>query len=238
MVIIEAKYATFRLSTGVDELQAEVKTLKAELSATKTKLSRINIDYENLCDKHEKLKVKSAIASYKPSLSDAIVQTDASKTNPTFIDQIDFERINRKAEKYKKAYEEVVTNYNALKSKYENMKAELEEKSAKCNEAAKLLDEIQPKYANMKRICNHRWDEIEEFKKRIAEFEKNEVEMKSQLKTMNTNLAGFKETTKELVRFKQKYEVAKGICDNRRIEIERLNKLINAPNNENIPVNK
>lgn len=242
LVIIEAKYATFRLSTGVDDLQAEVKALKQELSTTKSKLSRLNIDYENILDKHEKLKLKSVMAMQKTSSIDATVQTDApwSAGATTFVDQMDWDKIRRRTEKYKKAYEDVVQNYNKLKAKYEQQKIEHEEESAKSLETARLWDEIQPKYSNMKRLCNTRWDQIQEFQRKIANFEKNETALKAELSVLQNQMVTFKETTDELIRYKRKYEAAKDICDKRKMEIERLRKLATDgnPNNENVPVNK
>lgn len=233
IVIIEAKYATFRLSTGVDDLQAEIKALKTELSTNKSKLSRVNIDYENLLDKHEKLKLKSVIAQQKTSSTDAVTQTDVPRSGATFVDQMDWDKVSRRAEKYKKAYEE-------LANKYEQLKKEYDDKLAKSIETAKLLDEIQPKYSNMKRVCNTRWDQIQDFQQKIANFEKNEAEMNSQIDALKKQLVTLKETSEEVTRYKRKYEAAKGICDSRKLEIERLRKLLSdsAKNNENIPVNK
>lgn len=238
IIIIEARYATFKMSTGVDDLKAEVKTLKTELLTTKTKLSRLNSDFDSLSDKHEKLKLKSVIAQQKLPSTNASMQTESTKTGATFVDQMDWERVNRRLEKYKKRNEELVNSYNQLKGKLEMVKSDLDQKSAKCIETAKLLEEIQPKYSGMKRICNHRWDQIEEFKKKIANHEKNEVEMKDIIETLKQELAGIKEAMTELTKYKRKYEAAKGICDSRRLEIERLNRLINdGQNNENVPVN-
>lgn len=238
IVIIEAKYATFRLSTGVDDLQAEIKALKAELSTTKSKLSRVNIDYENLLDKHEKLKLKSVIAQQK--LTDAIVQTDVPRSGATFVDQMDWDKVSRRAEKYKKAYEDLANTYNQITAKYEQLRKEYDDKLAKSIETAKLLDEIQPKYSNMKRVCNTRWDQIQEFQQKIANFEKNEAEMKSQIDELKKQSVTLKESSEEVTRYKRKYDAAKGICDSRKSEIERLRKLLSdsAKNNENIPVNK
>lgn len=224
----------------MDDLQAEVKALKAELSTTKTKLNRQNTDFENLLDKHEKLKLKSVIALQKTSTIDATVQTDVPRSGATFVDQMDWDKINRKADKYKKAYEELVNKYNQLKVKYEQLKDEYDEKSTKGIETAKLLDEIQPKYSNMKRICNSRWDQIQELQRKIVNFEKNELEMNSELNALKKQLVSFKETSEELSRMKRKYEIAKNICDSRLAENERLRKLTSdsTKNNENVPVNK
>lgn len=240
IIIIESRFAEFRRSTGVDDLQAEIKDLKAELSTTKSKLSRVNIEYENLLDKHEKLKLKSVIAQQKISSMDAVVQTDVPRSGATFVDQMDWDKVSRRAEKYKKAYEDLANTYNQVTAKYDQLKKEYDDKLAKSIETAKLLDEIQPKYSNMKRICNTRWDQIQEFQQKIANFEKNEAEMKSQMDALKKQLVTLKETSEEVARYKRKYDAAKGICDSRKSEIERLRKLLSdsAKNNENIPVNK
>lgn len=186
------------------------------------------------------MKLKSVIAQQKASSTDATVQTDIPRSGATFVDQMDWDKVSRRAEKYKKAYEDLVTTYNLLKAKYEQLKKEYDEKSIKGIETAKLLDEIQPKYSNMKRICNSRWDQIQEFQRKVANFEKSEAEMKLEIDAMKKQLVTFKETSEELARFKRKYEVAKSICDSRKIEIERLRKFTNddTKNNENVPVNK
>lgn len=240
IIIIESRFAEFRRITGVDDLQAEIKDLKAELSTTKSKLSRVNIEYENLLDKHEKLKLKSVIAQQKISSMDAVVQTDVPRSGATFVDQMDWDKVSRRAEKYKKAYEDLANTYNQVTAKYDQLKKEYDDKLAKSIETAKLLDEIQPKYSNMKRICNTRWDQIQEFQQKIANFEKNEAEMKSQMDALKKQLVTLKETSEEVARYKRKYDAAKGICDSRKSEIERLRKLLSdsAKNNENIPVNK
>lgn len=206
----------------------------------KEKFCCLNRDHENLVEKYEKLKLKSVIAQQKPPSSDATMQTDAPPIAASFVDQMDWDRVNRRIEKYKMAYEGNVANYKQLKENYDRMKLEFDEKSAKCAELAEWMEEIKPKYSNMKRLCNSRYDQITEFKARIAIFEKNEIEMKQQIDTLNQSLIKFKETTEEVVRYKRKYEVAKQICDSRRMELERLNRIVkeNSQNIENVAVNK
>lgn len=231
-VIIEARFATFKLSTGVDELKEQVKTLKDELSTYKSKYSRLNVDYENLTDRYGELKVKSAIAQQKPSTADNHTQTDPPKFGATFVEQMDLQRAVQRAEKYKKAYEQAVTTFNELKTKYEQLEA-------KHIEMVKLLEEIQPKYKETKRICNYRWNVIGELEAAKTELQQREAALKAELNTLKEQLITFENTTKELDRFKRKYDVAKGICDGRRLEIERLSKIIQekSTNNENVPQN-
>lgn len=228
-VIIEAKYATFRLSTGVDDLQVEVKNLKTELSAAKTKLSRLNIEYENLSDKHEKLKLKSVIAQQKSSSTDAGVQTDVQTSSATFVDQMDWNKAQRRVEKYKKAYEDLVKVNKELRREYD-------EKLAKSIEGANLLDEIRPKYDQYKRLCTARLDEIKELKQKLANTGENETELKSELEVLKKQL---NECYEHVTIYKRKYEHAKSICDSRKRTIENLEKQRRdgTHNNENVPVN-
>lgn len=222
LVIIEARYATFRLSTGVDQLIAEVKTLKSDLSTAKSKLNRMNIDHESLQDKYEELKVKMAIKLQKPATNDASVQPDGQLTGATFVEQMNWERLNQRAEKYKKAYGEILTNFNQLKAtydqlksgqksssaagetadnsllkmEYEQLKLDHEKSMKKHLEAAEFVDKFKAKYEATKNICNSRLEQIHEFKQTIDNFERTEKNLKVELQTLKSELKKVTESNK------------------------------------------
>lgn len=189
-IIIESKYAVFRKSTGVDDLIAQVKTLKSELNDINHKLNRANVENDIYKRKIDELEIKSAIAQQKPSTVDAHVQTDCTKSGATFVEQMDWERVNRRAENYKKHYQEAATAHNELKGKYEKLKTKLgtshddstfnelktkyedlqsqyQEVLAQNQETSKTMEELQWKYTETKRICNARFDEIKKYKEQL-----------------------------------------------------------------------
>lgn len=143
---------------------------------------------------------------------------------------MDWNKVIRRVEKYKKAYEDLVKVNKELKNEYD-------EKLAKSIEGANLLEEIRPKYDQYKRLCTARLDEIKELKQKVANSGKNETELKSELEAMKKQL---KEYNDQIVIYKRKYEHAKSICDSRKRTIENLEKQRRdgTQNNENVPVNQ
>lgn len=231
--IIEARFATFKLSTGVDGLKEQVKKLKEDLSTFKSKYSRLNIDYEDVKEKYEQLKIKHSIVIQKPSMTDAFSQTDPPKFGATFVEQMDLQRAIQRAEKYKKAYDQAAKTFNELKEKYIKLDAEHSEMS-------KVLEEMKPKYTETKRICNHRYTVIMDLEKAKEELQQSEAALKAELDVLKEKLVQFEEIKNELSLYQRKYDMAKKICDNRRHEIVRLTTLLeeNGVNNENVPQNK
>lgn len=236
-LIIETRYAVFRKSTGVDDLLAEVKTLKTELNTITHKLNRANVEITIYKQDNENLKLKQKIALEKPSTADAYVQTE--KNGATFVEQMDWERVNGRAEHYKKHYQEVVFAYNELKEKYkkhneliiqhENLKIQHQEK-------IKAMEELQWKYTQTKRICESRLDDINKCKEQIEmNFTKSEMvasgepaynELRvnyDELKAKHeTTLKKCRETAELLDEIKEKYRISKLINDTSSNDIEKL----------------
>lgn len=210
----ESKYETFRRSTGIDQLITEKNTLKSDLTTAKSKLSRVNIDHENLKDKYEELKIKLAIKLQKPATADASAQCDVQLTGATFVQQMNLDHANQRAEKYKKAYLEISTNLNQLKAAYEQLKSQQKSSTTAGNtaeygqlkvqyekiksdhekcvqkhlEAAEFLDKFKVKYEATKGICNSRLELIHEYKQKIANFEHSEQNLKVELETIKSEL--------------------------------------------------
>lgn len=228
-IIVEAKFATFKLSTGVDELKDKVKALQQDVSNFKAKYNSLKYDYDHVNDKYEELKVRSAVAQQKPTTVDEFSQTDPPKFGATFVEQMDLQRAVQRAEKYKKAYEQTVTAYNELKPKYEQLEA-------KHKELSDFWTLTKPKYTETKRICNNRLTKIQELENAKLDLQRSEAALTAELIILKEKFA---ETLKELDRFKRKYEMAKKLCDNRRLDIERLTKAVEegSANNENVPHN-
>lgn len=228
-IIVEAKFATFKLSTGVDELKDKVKALQQDVSNFKSKYNSLKYDYDDVNDKYEKLKVRSAIAQQKPSTVDEFSQTDPPKFGATFVEQMDLQRAVQRAEKYKKAYEQTVTTYNELKPRYEQLKA-------KHKELSDYKTQTEPKYTETKRICNYRLTVIQDLENAKLDLQRSEAALTAELAILKEKFA---ETLKDLDRFKRKYEVAKNICDSRRLDIERLTKAVKerSANDENVSRN-
>lgn len=175
-----------------------MKKLKSELNATQHKLNRANCERDMIKEQHEELKLKSAIAKHKPSTIDAAVQTDGSKTGATFVETMDWEHINRRAEKYKKAYGDVVTSYNELREKYgklisnENgvtaynaLKLKYDQLKVQYDKTAKTMSELESKYGETKRICNARFEKMEEYERKIADYKQNVATLNSELGALN-----------------------------------------------------
>lgn len=235
-IIVEAKFATFKLSTGVDELKDKVKALQQDVSNFKAKYNSLKYDHDDVNDKYEKLKVRSAIAQQKPPTVDEFSQTDPPKCGATFVEQMDLQRAVQRAEKYKKAYEQTVTAYNELKPKYKQLEAKYKELS----DSSTIMEK---KYTETKRICNNRFTMIQDLEKAKLDLQRSEAALTAELTILKEKFANlnekFAETSKELDRFMRKYEMAKKICEIRKLDIDRLNKTVQeqSANNENVPRN-
>lgn len=252
-MIIETRYAVFRKSTGVDDLLAEVKTLKTELNAITHKLNRANVEISIYKQENEELKIKQAIAQEKPSTVDAQVQTEC-KTGASFVEQMDWQRVNNRAENYKKHYTEIFNAYNELKEKYKKLgpnnqemaelnelKAQFEQLKIQHQEKTKAMEHLQWKYIETKRICDSRFEEINQYKEQM-EMNMTKAEMRASGETAynelkvtfeelkakyETNVKKCHETAELLVEIKEKYRLSKQINQTSLNDIETLKQEIN-----------
>lgn len=188
--IFQAKYNVLLENSGVNSLQREVKSLKTKIEEYKSQLSETKYYYDEIQAKYDELKLKTDMQTEK---SAAVIATDTfTQTEPmtgaTFVEQMDWDRVNKRAETYKTEYQNVVRTYNGLKESYIKLRTEHEQTLANSNDLTKRMNQLQLKYDATKEICNNRFKllkendvKIAESERQIAELEVNEAKLKEEM---------------------------------------------------------
>lgn len=234
--IAEARYNTFRFDTGVDELREQLKKLKLKLETAEHSLGLKTLDCNDFKEECEKLKIQlAAQQNEKPKTCDAKVQTDL-QTGATFVQQMNWEQANARAEKYKDAYLEAVKMYHDIRStqkelnaekskleaekstleaKYNELNAELENVRTKSGGVDKEMEMLRSKYNNTKIICEQRRITLQKYEQnqKDLESELNVLHAKyDELKKFSTDLeTKCRETCSSLDQLNEKYSKAKAL---------------------------
>lgn len=183
---------------GIKELKLEVKSLKSKLDDKETKLGNCKYYFDELQKKYDELKQKMDLVMIKPSTSDAFTET-GPMTGATYVEQMDWDRVNQRAEGYKSHYLNCVKAYNELNVEHKELRVQ--------------LNGLQSKYDQTKHICNRRFEVLGEKNRQIAELNQqlDELQTKSEFadKQLTENIAQCQATADLLDEFKVKYADAK-----------------------------
>lgn len=201
-IIINAKYNVLLENSGVNSLQREIKSLKSKIEDYKSKLSETNYYYDDVKAKYDKLKLEMDMQKEKAAAtttSDTFTQTEPM-TGATFVEQMDWDRVNKRAETYKTQYQTVVRAYNSLKESATTLQTQYNQNL----ENWQRMNQLQGKYERTKNLCNNRFEVLKENERKIAESEQKINELKQNEAKLQNEMA----TLKHLLEEKRKDTVA------------------------------
>lgn len=188
-------------NSGVNSLQREIKSLNAKIEEYKVKISQTTYYYDEIRTKYEELKIKTDMIMDKPVTAESSSQTEPM-TGATFVEQMDWDRVNKRAENYK-------TQYFKLLDEYKNKEAQYKQNVAKLSELNRRMDGLQWKYNQTKEICNNRLTLLNENQVKITECEQNEARLKAELDALKQTLQQTPENSVAYNQFKSQYNELK-----------------------------
>lgn len=186
-------------NSGVNSLHREIKALKAKIEEYKDENRKLTYYHDDVRKKYDEarkendeLKIKAEMCMEKAATAAASTQTEPM-TGATFVEQMDWDRVNRRAENYKSHYQQAMQAFHEA------------EKNLKKSEAERIM--IQSKYGKVKEICNQRFIVLEENQAKIAEYEQkihefhqNEVRLQNELVVLRQSM---QQTPEDTVAFRQ-----------------------------------
>lgn len=229
--IFQAKYRALCDNSGLTQLNADKKSLQTKVEEYKLELSRMNYQYKDIQAKYDELKLKADMNMdmRNSATAEAFAQTEPM-TGATFVEQMDWNRANERAEFYKTNYQECARAHNKLR---ENYKALVKQNADQKAENEKTFQNLTEAYEKTKNSCKVYYEKISEYERKITKLKQNEgkmedemIELKKLIQTqserqmdtdaynqLNSKYEELKERCNEtahyLVDFKAKYEQIK-----------------------------
>lgn len=181
-------------NSGVNALQREIKSLQAKIEEYKVEISKTTYYYDQIRAKYDELKLKTDMNMEKPATTDTSSQTEPM-TGATFVEQMDWGRVNKRAENYKALYLKVSREYKEVDENFKKMETQYNQNVANWNDLNGRMNVLQWKYDQTKEICNNRLTllnenkvKITESEKRINELQQNEARLKVELDSVKQSL--------------------------------------------------
>lgn len=185
--IVQAKLNVHLENSGVNSLQREIKALKAKIEEYKVKIRETTYYHDEIRAKYDELKIKTDMIMEKPATIDGSSQTEPM-TGATFVEQMDWDRVNKRAESYKSQYYKVLDEYKAADENYKKMEAQYNKNTADLKDVNSRMNVLQWKYNQTKEICNNRLIVLNENEAKITEYEQNEARLKTELDALKQSL--------------------------------------------------
>lgn len=134
--------------------------------------------------------------------ADAFAQTEPM-TGATFVEQMDWDRVNERAETYKSQYQKCATAYNGLKDRYQKLYEKSTSLKVQHDQNLVNYNGLQTKYEKTKEICNNRFKLLNDNEEKIAEFVGKIEELNENEAKLKNELISLREETVDMVVYKQ-----------------------------------
>lgn len=164
---------------GINDLKDEVKQLKRNLEDVKSELHRSKYDNDELQKKYDELKLRTDMEMQKPSTADASTETQPMK-GATFVEQMDWDRVNKRAEDYKTYYTSCARQFEALKEKHKEVVKQNSHLSTQ-------LNGLQGKYKQTRDICDNRLVTLNQNSEEIAQLNAKIIDLAAKAESSHTD---------------------------------------------------
>lgn len=172
---------------GVKDLEAEVKKLKGDVEKHRSKLAQTEYHYRDLQAKYDELKIK---ADMQMEMQKSVTVAASTQTEPMtgarYVEQMDWDFVNERAERYKRHYFEQKAEFDQHKAKFKALEQKYENTKTICNGRFKALEENKETIIGLRR-------EIDELKRNETEITHELNALKQRFEQAQTDTAAYKQ---------------------------------------------